>query len=192
MNNRYGNPAALGFGAFAIGVWMNGMIDAGWFGVTMAGSNAFHTVLIFCTVALFIAGIFEFLRARTWYAVFFMAFAALFWAYAHPLAATGAAPDDPTFGAWWWLGWALLAFYLWIAVLKAKAGTAVVLLSLGTWLVLLGNAVAGFTGAPIYMHIAGYIGLITALLSFYASAGAIINEMHGKIVLGGVGTNFQN
>ena len=89
MIQRTANAAGLGYGAFALTLWLTGMLNAGWF--DGHADNALVTAL---TAALgggivALAGILQWSRGHALDATVFLAFAAYWWIgvlYRHLLA----------------------------------------------------------------------------------------------------------
>ncbi len=80
------------------------------------------------------------------------------------------------------LGWTIFTFYMMIAALKTNVAVLSVFVALTVTFLLLtiGNWGAGHTSM---VKAGGWVGLLTALLAWYASAAGVINETHGKVVL---------
>lgn len=187
MNDRIASSKALGFGIFAIISWIFSMPDAGWVAPAAFATPAAHVVIVLAMIGLLIAGLAAFLRGETWLAFFFILWCGVSWGYAGTMA-TGANMMPNPFDTWLWLALALVNFYLWIAAMKGGLGGAVSFGVLLTWLSALAGALWGFFGSATILHlIDGYLGLASALVFFYVSAGAIINASAGRGMLPGTG-----
>ncbi|HEX5353242.1 MAG TPA: acetate uptake transporter [Rhodanobacteraceae bacterium] len=175
------NTSTLGYAVFALTLWMNSMIPAGWFapaGATLALLLA--VVLGGCVLAL--AGIGQYMRGDTLDTVLFLSFAGYWWvaALAQHMPTNMPGPT-PGFVGWYYIVWAFLAFCIWLAA--CKNGVARMLFTLGLWLSLLAFALANWTHLAALMVLGGYLGLVTAVLGIYIAAAEVINEIHGHIVL---------
>jgi len=73
---------------------------------------------------------------------------------------------------WVEIVWAIFFFYLWLGVMRK--GVFVNLFMLGLWLTFLALAIGNWTMALFLVYVAGYLGLITALLAGWLSARNII------------------
>lgn len=175
------NASALGYAAFALALWMNGMLAAGWFDPSDAPlALLLGLVLGGCVMA--IAGILQWLRGHTLDAFLFLGFAGFWWittlavrasAYGY-LASTG-------FQGWYAIAWAFIAFCVWLAA--RKDGVARSLFTLGLCLALFTLALAKWLGFDALTMLAGYLGLVTAIIGIYIAAAELINETHGHTVL---------
>ncbi|MGH8182884.1 MAG: acetate uptake transporter [Rhodanobacteraceae bacterium] len=181
--NKTANLSALGYGAFALTLWLASMAPADWF------SPAANTVLLQpltivlggCVLA--IAGILKSLRANTLDTVLFLAFAAYWWVAGlaqHSMAAGSLAPSPGWLG-WYYVVWAFLAFCVWIAA--CKNGAARMLFTLGLCLSLLAYALAAWVHLDALTVLGGYLGLVTAVVGIYIATAEMMNEMCGHVVL---------
>jgi succinate-acetate transporter protein len=85
------------------------------------------------------------------------------------------------------LSWALFTAYMTVAALKTTTATLAVFVALTLAFIFLGigalqNDVVPGTVASM-TKVGGYIGILTALLAWYASAALVINSTHKKDVL---------
>lgn len=179
--HRTANVSTLGYAAFALTLWMNSMIPAGWF-VGSSASLGLLLAIVLGGCVLALAGIGQYLRGHTLDAVLFVAFAAYWWVAAlerHAMAQ--AYLPTPGFLGWYYIVWAFLAFCIWLAA--CKDGVARMLFTLGLCLSLLAYALANWTGLNALTVLGGYLGLVTAVVGIYIAAAEIINEIHGHTVL---------
>ena len=77
------------------------------------------------------------------------------------------------------IAWGIFTFYATIASLKLPKAITWVFITLTILFFLL--AIGEFV--PIVHTIAGYEGVLCALIAWYASAGTLINTVHGRTVL---------
>lgn len=172
MKDRIADPRALGFAAFAILAWMYSMITAGWFGgASVIGSMT--GVATFAWLALLVAGFAAFLRGDSWHATFFMLWSALIWGFRVALQHGGMA-NAAGYGGWYNIAIAVVSFFLFLAALRAAVGIAVVLVSAGFTLTFVFSALGHWFGGSFWIVIAGYLGLLTGLASFWAMAVALV------------------
>ena len=172
--NRTANFSALGYGAFAVTLWLTSMTPADWFSPALNLS---------ALPPLAIAGIFASVRGSTLDSVLFLSFAAYWWiaGLVEDKLAGGATPDSPGWLGWYYIVWAFLVFCIWIAA--CKDGVARMLFTLGLCLSLLAYALAGWTQIDALTVLGGYLGLVTAVVGIYIAAAEMINETHGHVVL---------
>ena len=72
--------------------------------------------------------------------------------------------------------------YMTIAAMKTNMAVLVVFVALTLTFLFL-TIGAGARGHTDMIKIGGWLGIVTALLAWYASAAGVINETHGKVVL---------
>ena len=197
--SRIADPAPLGLAAFALTTVLLSAKNAGWM-THATGSAWLGYAFAYGGLGQFAAGMWEFARGNTFGATAFSTYGG-FWIglglwvefVANP-AVAGIAKAPATANAvvaslnhdlgWITLVFAIVTFYL--LVLSTQINLAIFLVFLGldiTFIVLaIGNFDAGSallsTGT---VKIGGYLGLITALLAFYASAAGVAAGMGGKI-----------
>jgi succinate-acetate transporter protein len=166
MGDRIANPKALGFSAFAIIAWMYSLANAG-LSTPAAESATMAEVTTFALFALLIVAFASFLRNETWYAVFFMFWAAFVWGLHATMGMGTMSPS--AFSGWYEIAVAIISLFFLLAALRIAAGPAVTLLNLGNVLVFLAFALGNWFGGHIWVVIAGYLGLVTALAALWAA-----------------------
>ncbi len=181
INDDVANPAALGLGGFALSTFIlnlvnSGIVAEGTLGIVMP------VALAYGGIAQFMAGMWEFRRNNIFGATAFSSFGA-FWI---GLAAffffnwAGLIPSVPKEGvAIVLIAWGIYTFYSTIASLREPRAITWVFITLTVLFFLL--AWGEFN--PTVQRIAGYEGLLCALIAWYSSAGVLINSMFGKSVL---------
>ncbi|MDA8345228.1 MAG: acetate uptake transporter [Thermaerobacter sp.] len=172
------NPAPLGLAGFAFTTWMLSMINAGWYPAAGMGI-VLALALAYGGLAQLVAGVLEYPRGNTFGTVAFFSYGAFWISFA--LFVQFFSKDVPgVMVAWYLLVWGVFTFYMWLATFRGERILMYVFLALWVTYVLL--AIGNF-GVGGFVQIGGYVGLITAILAFYASAAAVINESAGRIVL---------
>jgi succinate-acetate transporter protein len=166
MGDRIANLKALGFGAFAIGWWIYSLPEAGWTAPGVGDPTVVQWVTL-VVLASSIVGLASLLRNETWYAVFFLFWAAILWGSHATLSMTMAAPT--AYNGWYDMALAVISLLLLLSALRIAAGPAVVLLNLGSTLVFLVGALGTWSGAHFWAVLAGYLGLITGLAALWAA-----------------------
>src|SRR6201995_5382283 len=180
------DPAPLGLAAFALTTFLLSAANANW--MTAATGNAWlGYALAYGGAIQLLAGMWEFRNRNVFGATASSPYGG-FWIglflwvqFVAPGAKSAAAADHD-------LGWILLAFaifntYMLIMSTQLNIAVFVVFLTLEiTEIVLcIGNFNAGAALIPTgTIKVGGYIGLITALVAWYASAAGVSNRLAGK------------
>jgi len=193
------DPAPLGLAAFALTTLLLSAKNAGWM-THATGSAWLGFAFAYGGLAQFAAGMWEFRRGNTFGATAFGTYGA-FWIglalwvelVANPaVAAIAKAPSTAAATVATLnhdLGWITLVFFivtLYLLVLTTQVNVAVFLVFLGldiTFIILaIGNFDAGSALLPTgTIKVGGYLGLLTALFAFYASAAGVAAGMGGRI-----------
>jgi succinate-acetate transporter protein len=181
--NKTANSSALGYGAFAVTLWLTSMTPADWFSPT-ANAIALPPLMIVlggCVMA--IAGILASVRGSTLDTVLFLGFAAYWWVagLVQYKIAGGVDLTSPGWLGWYYIVWAFFVFCIWIAA--CRDGVARMLFTLGLCLSLLAYALAGWTQIDALTILGGYLGLVAAVVGIYIAAAEMINQTHGHVVL---------
>ena len=167
------DPAPLGLGAFALTTFVLSAANAGWIpkggDVVVVGlAGAYGGLAQFC------AGMWEFRRNNTFgataftsFGAFWMAFALLVTFYAGKIPP----PAAPMALGIFLLAWAIFTGYMTVAATAlSRPVLAVFVLLTITYLVL---AIANFASLTGLTVLGGYLGVLTALAAWYASAKGI-------------------
>jgi succinate-acetate transporter protein len=179
------NPAPLGLAAFALTTFVLSVRNAG-----LIGGSAVEVVvalaLAYGGLAQLLAGMWEFKNGNTFgataftsYGAFWLSYAAFVWFFAASLKPADAAGALGTY----LLAWAIFTFYMWIATLKHARPVMIVFLLL--WITFLILAVGEYQSSTTITQIGGYVGILTAVAAWYASAQAVINQAFGRTILPG-------
>lgn len=178
------DAAALGYGAFALTLWLTSMAPAGWF--DQPSGNLLIPLLVAalggCVLA--IAGVMQWIRGQALDTLLFLAFAAYWWIHAlaqHALSMGAAATAPSGFLGWYDALWALLALCAFIAA--CRSDSARMLFCLGLGLSLFAHALAHWMHFDPLGVLSGYLGLVTAVVGIYISAATLINAVHEHAVL---------
>jgi len=153
--------------------------NAGWWHGGGA-SAAFALALIYGGTAQFAAGMWEFVRKNTFGALAFTSYGA-FWIGLYILIKIPAVPAGTDTLFVYLLAWTIFTAYMTIAASKTNMAVFAVFIALTLTFVALtiGNEGAGSSG---WVKTGGYLGLLTAVLAWYASMAGVVNETHGKVV----------
>jgi uncharacterized protein len=178
------DPAPLGLAAFALTTFLLSAANAKW--MTSASGDAWLGYGFFYGgLVQLLAGMWEFRNRNVFGATAFSTYGAFwlglaFWArfaFAHPLAAVASVHD---------LGWILLAFaifntymLLWSTMLNWAVFGVFLTLEATEILLFIGF----FANSSGWIKAGGYVGVLTALVAWYASAAGVANGMPGRLAL---------
>ncbi|HEY7198798.1 MAG TPA: acetate uptake transporter [Candidatus Dormibacteraeota bacterium] len=181
------DPAPLGLGAFALTTFLLSAHNA--LGAATAPLLAFFGFAIFYGgLAQFIAGMWEFRNRNVFGATAFSTYGG-FWMGVAALVTLvlfgKLAGKDVTQS----LGWILLAFaifntymLIWSARINMAVFAVFLTLEVTEILLFIGNFSGNAAGSGL-VAVGGYVGLLTALVAWYASAAGVINGMSARPVL---------
>jgi succinate-acetate transporter protein len=178
------NPAPLGLAGFALTTLILSLVNSG----LVTGSSLAIVValaLAYGGLGQLIAGWWEFKNGNTFGAVAFSSYGAFWWSFA-AFVFMFQGKDAGNVVAWYLLAWGIFTFYMWIASIKGSPIVMIVFLLL--WITFVVLAAGEFNkdaaGSGI-TQIGGYLGILTAIAAFYASARGVINEGWGSPILPG-------
>ncbi len=176
--HKVADPGPLGLAAFAMTTFCLSSANANlWHGA--GATAAVSLALVYGGFAQLLAGMWEFMRKNTFGALAFTSYGA-FWlgvyAFINFQKGTGA-----SLGVYL-LGWTIFTAYMLIASSKTNTVLFLVFLVLTATFVFLtiGNWGAGHASM---VKVGGWLGLLTAVLAWYASAAGVINDTFKKVVL---------
>lgn len=182
--NKTANASALGYGAFALTLWLNSMTPAGWFGQPWNNSLLQLLTVMLGGGVLAIAGILQWRRGNSLDTLLFLAFAA-YWGisalYQHSMADGDHVTTTAGFFGWYYMAWAFLVFCAWIAA--CRDGVARMLFTAGLCLALFVAALSSWAHLEALAVLGGYLGLVTAVVGIYIAAAEAVNDIHGHPVL---------
>ena len=132
-----------------------------------------------------IAGWWDFKNGNTFGGVAFTSYGLFWWSFAL-FVVLFQGKDAGSEVAWYLLLWGIFTFFMWIGTLRGARPVMIVFLLLWITFVLL--AAGGFNNDAAgsgLTQIGGYVGMLTAIAAFYASARTIINGEFNREVLPG-------
>ena len=181
------NPAALGLGGFALTTFLLSVHNA--MGVSKEPLLVFFGFAIFYGgLAQFMAGMWEFKAGNTFGATAFSTYGA-FWmgvAATVTLVLWGklAVADVTSTLAWILTSFAIFNTYMLIWSARLNISVFLVFLTLEITEILLawGNFNGDAAGSGL-VSIGGYMGIVTAIVAWYASAAVVANSMRVKPIL---------
>lgn len=176
------DPAPLGLAAFALTTFLLSAKNANWTNGTDAWIGF---AFAYGGLAQLLAGMWEFRNRNVFGATAFSTYGgfwiglAVYVELVAPSAKTAAQVSND-------LAWILLAFllfntYMLLWSMSVNMAIFGVFLTLEATEVLL--VIANFNNYTTVLHVGGYLGVVTALVAWYASAAGVINGMRGRPVL---------
>jgi uncharacterized protein len=185
------DPAPLGLAGFAMTTFFLSVFNAQLIKGTPALVTAVLPLALFYGgIAQLLAGMWEFRRNNTFGALAFSSFGAFWLAYAglvRFIAPT--VGKDPHFYqavALFLLGWTIFTAYMTIASIRTTGAVFAVFVALTLTFLLLTIGEFAHVKAPgvsAWTKLGGWIGIITAVLAWYASFAGVTNSTFGRSVL---------
>ena len=171
------DPAPLGLAAFAMTTFALSISNTNiW---SAASGTAIALALVYGGVAQVLAGMWEFVRKNTFGALAFTSYGA-FWISFYVLATKflKGAPSDAV--AIFLLAWTIFTLYMMIGSFGTNGVLAVLFVVLEVTFIFLtwGN----FANSTGIVKIGGYLGIITAIIAWYASMATVVNPTFGKTI----------
>lgn len=178
------NPAPLGLAGFGLTTFMLMLVDTG---LVKDSSLAIvvSLALAYGGAGQVIAGWWDFKNGNTFGGVAFTSYGLFWWSFAL-FVVLFQGKDAGSEVAWYLLLWGIFTFFMWIGTLRGARPVMIVFLLLWITFVLL--AAGGFNNDAAgsgLTQIGGYVGMLTAIAAFYASARTIINGAFNREVLPG-------
>lgn len=179
----FADPAALGLGAFALTTFVLSVVNAGLVPATVE-PVVFGLALFYGGLAQFAAGIWEFAKGNTFGATAFCSYGAFwmaFWFLARFTDLSAAGADAEKGVGVFLFAWGIFTLYMTIAARRTNMSVFLVFIVLTlTFFALAGGAFLGVKGLTM---IGGWLGIITALLAWYASFAVVTNFTNKRTVL---------
>lgn len=180
------DPAPLGLGGFALTTFAFSIANAG---LVPEDSLRYYIplALFYGGLAQFVAGLFEFRNNNLFGATGFASYGA-FWialgvfelfARQFELGAPGVRLAAL---GWFFVAWAIFTFIMWLGSWGVHAALGVTFTLLLATFILLALAVFGGPNEGL-LHVAGYVGIVTAVAAWYIVAAEVINDTYGRTIL---------
>jgi len=192
------DPAPLGLAAFALTTFLLSAVNAGW-AKTSTGFDWWGYAIAYGGIAQLLAGMWEFKNRNVFGATAFSTYGS-FWiglglwlhfTVAQAAATAGFNPLELNKD----LGWIVLAFLIfntYMLLISTHVNVAVfgvfLTLELTEIFLVIGNFTTTTAALPPnptnsnMIQIAGYIGIVTAAVAWYASAAGVMNGLRGGVV----------
>jgi succinate-acetate transporter protein len=195
------DPAPLGLAGFALTTFLLSAANAGWMKNTGTGAAFLGYAFAYGGLGQLLAGMWEFRNRNVFGATAFSTYGAFWlglgiWALKVAPAPAGASPVATlahAVAAQHDLGWILLAFAIfntYMLIWSSQVNLAVFTVFLTLELTEIFLFIGGFqvTAANVLtippngiIKVGGYIGVVTALAAWYASAAGVANGMGGRL-----------
>lgn len=181
--NPAADPAPLGLGAFATTTFLLSLFNAGIVPKSLE-PVVLPVALFYGGLAQFLAGMWEFRNKNTFGALAFTSYGA-FWlsfaTYVQFVEPTLPADSASTATGLFLLVWTIFTAYMTVASLRVSAAVAGVFILLT--LTFLALTLADLAGASVLGTIGGILGLLTAVVAWYASFAGVLQSTWGRAVL---------
>ena len=172
------DPAPLGLAAFALTTFLLSAANANWMG-SASGDAWLGYAFAYGGLAQLLAGMWEFRNRNVFGATAFSTYGAFWiglglWALlVAPTAGAKAGKDV----AWILLAFAIFNTYMLLWSTMVNAAVFMVFLTLEATEIIL--FVGNFAANTSIVKFGGYVGVLTALVAWYASAAGVVNGMRG-------------
>jgi uncharacterized protein len=174
------DPGPLGLAGFALTTFLLSAANARWTNGNSAGTAFLGYALAYGGLAQLLAGMWEFRRGNVFASTAFGSYGAFWIGLFVWIRVTGTASTGHD------LGWILLAFTIfntYMLLMSTQVNMAVFAVFLFLELTEIFLTIGNFSSSPGLTQLGGYLGLVTALAAWYASAAGISAGMGGRIRL---------
>lgn len=179
------DPGPLGLAAFAMTTFVLSCVNAGLLNAGVESVVA-SLALFYGGGAQLLAGMWEFRQGNTFGATAFASFGAFwlsFWGLSHFFKPTANLPagDVNHAVAVYLLGWTIFTAYMLVASLRTTGAIAAVFAALTLTFLFLTLGKYGDTSS--LTKLGGWLGLVTAVLAWYASFAGVTNATWKRVIL---------
>jgi succinate-acetate transporter protein len=176
------DPGPLGLAGFALTTFVLSCYNAKLIGT--GEGVVLGLALAYGGIVQLLAGMWEFVKGNTFGAVAFSSYGAFwisFWYLVNHLP-TDAKGNDLSHGIGvYLLGWGIFTAYMFIASLRVSGAVMAVFAALA--LTFFALAIGNLGESDSWVKLGGWLGLITAVLAWYASFAAVTNATFKRVVL---------
>ena len=184
LGSGIADPAPLGLGAFALTTFLLSAANAGW--MTSATGDAWlGYAFAYGGLGQLLAGMWEFRNRNVFGATAFSTYGG-FWIglglWVLLVAPKATSPDAAAHDiAWILLAFAIFNTYMLIWSTQVNAAVFAVFLTLELTEIIL--FIGNFSGSSGTVKFGGYVGILTAICAWYASAAGVANGMGGRFTV---------
>ncbi len=178
-----GDPAPLGLAAFAMTTFVLSTFNAGLLPKS-AEPVVFSLALFYGGLAQFLAGMWEFRNNNTFGALAFTSYGAFwlsFWGFERFIAPGMSEQAVVTGLGIYLLGWTIFTAYMTVAAVRVSGAVLGVFVFLT--LTFLALTIGEFSGVAAVAKLGGWLGLVTAVIAWYASFAGVTNSTFKRAVL---------
>jgi succinate-acetate transporter protein len=175
----FADPGGLGLAAFALTTFVLSLANAGL--VPTAGAAVLGLALFYGGVVQLIAGLWEFATGNTFGATAFCSYGAFWLAFWYLVSTKGAEAAGSAGVGVFLLAWGIFTLYMTVAALRTTGAILAVFVVLT--LTFFALALGELTGTKGLGVLGGYLGILTALLAWYASFATVLNAAAKRVVL---------
>jgi succinate-acetate transporter protein len=181
------DPAPLGLGGFALTTFAFSIANAGI--IPEDSIRLFIPLAIFYGgLAQFVAGLFEFRNKNLFGATGFASYGAFWMALGTvELLVRQFGVAEPIIGypvGWFFVCWAIFTAIMWLGSWGVHAALGITFtLLLATFILLAAAVLISSPPNPAILHIAGYVGIVTAIAAWYIVAADVLNWTYGRTIL---------
>ncbi len=173
------DPAPLGLVAFGmttmLAMWVaNGVVPAASGGVVLAMAAAFGGL------GQVLAGMWAFRRGNTFAATAFTSYGLFWFSYYLINDVFAKSAVSPMMGLYFFM-WAIFTAYMFVAALHGTRAVQAVFFLLALTFLLL--AFGAWGNSSTWTHIAGWVGVLTAIAAMYTSFADVLNATAKRIIL---------
>jgi succinate-acetate transporter protein len=178
------DPGPLGLAGFAMTTFVLSVFNANLLNKGLE-TTVLPLALFYGGGAQLLAGMWEFRKGNTFGALAFTSFGAFWLSYywfVHNIAAglTPAGEAHKAVGLFL-LSWTIFTAYMAIAAIRTSGAVFAVFVAL--FLALLFLTIGAFANKTGVTHAGGWLGLVTAVLAWYASFAGVTNSTWGRVVV---------
>jgi uncharacterized protein len=176
------DPGPLGLAAFALTTFVLSVYNAKLIGT--GETVVLGLALAYGGIAQLLAGMWEFVKGNTFGAVAFSSYGAFwlsFWYLLNHVPTDTAGRDLDHGLAVYLLAWGIFTTYMFVASLRTSGAVAAVFFFLALTFIAL--SIGDWITSESWGKLGGWLGLITALLAWYASFAAVTNFTYKRTVL---------
>ncbi len=185
------DPGPLGLAGFAATTFFLSVVNANLLPKTVE-AGVFGLAIFYGGIAQLLAGLWEFAKGNTFGALAFVSFGAFwlsFW-YLLDHLPVKAMPKDILHGVGLYLlVWTIFTVYMTVAASRTTGAVLAVfvLLTLTFIALVIGffseSVPAFLANSNVWIHIGGWLGILTAIAAWYASSAGVVNSTFKKVVL---------
>jgi succinate-acetate transporter protein len=175
----FADPGPLGLAAFALTTFMLSFANAGL--VPGAGAAVLGLAMFYGGLAQLIAGIWEFANRNTFGATAFCSYGAFWLAFWYLVSSKGDVAAGGHGVGLFLIAFGIFTLYMTVASLRTNGALIGVFAFLTLTYIVLG--IGAWGGSTAVTKVGGYLGIITALLAWYASFAIVTNTTFRRVVL---------